>query len=277
MVCVGHFCVGFGTVAQCLVFGAVGSSALNSRVSESVIDSSGGLSHSVTSSVIRREGYNRGALQAELIAHEATITCPKHAEFIPPFKRTDPSKACVCKTGYFGELKPATKTKWTGTCTLAPCPANAGGAPTCNCNSAYVGTLSFTATGNKGSWDGKCVKCPTDAFQVKIEASKSDRCRCKFGYRGNLTSVMQTGTTKVSSVVGSCEVAPCPENSAKVGGGVHECRCDVGYEGKLMFDFKLTPLAGYNGSCVQSSVDPTPLTAPLPDASPPPDPDTSAI
>lgn len=279
MVCVGLFRVALGMIAQCLAFVAVGTYALNSPDSESVIDSSGGLSHSATSSVMRREAHDRGASYAELIARKTTVACPEHAEFIPPFKRKDPTQACACKEGYFGKLEPVSKKsdKWTGTCQLASCPANAVGAPTCNCKSNYAGTLSFTQTPKTGSWGGKCVPCPKDAFQVKVEASKSNRCRCKFGYRGNLTSVYMTGTSKLQSILGACEVAPCPENSAKVGGGVHDCQCSVGYEGKLMFDFKLTPLAGYNGSCVQSAVDPVPRKAPLQDASPPNDPETSAI
>ena len=60
---------------------------------------------------------------------------------------TDPGFSCACNAGY-------TDTSGNGTvCSLASCPANAEGAPNCQCKDGYYGTLSY----NGSAWTGSCT------------------------------------------------------------------------------------------------------------------------
>ncbi len=63
--------------------------------------------------------------------------------------------ALTCNSGYSksGDAL-CTNGSWsTQTCSLAACPANAAGAPSCACNTGYAGTLTWTG----GNWTGTCA------------------------------------------------------------------------------------------------------------------------
>ena len=64
------------------------------------------------------------------------------------------SLSCEIETGWVCTGEPST-------CSLAPCPANASGAPTCACNSGYAGTLTW----NGSNWTGTCAAVACDDWQ----------------------------------------------------------------------------------------------------------------
>ena len=57
-----------------------------------------------------------------------------------------PTASCTCNSGFSGNGF---------TCSLAACPAHAGGPPSCVCNSGYTGALTW----NGSSWSGTCTAC----------------------------------------------------------------------------------------------------------------------
>ena len=70
-----------------------------------------------------------------------------------------------CRAGYLLDTGTTSRAcgsddnQWSGnepTCSMASCPANAGGAPMCECDLSYVGVLRWDASQDSDTWDGVC-------------------------------------------------------------------------------------------------------------------------
>ena len=130
---------------------------------------------------------------------------------------------CSCITGYSGVVAATSVAPnfFTSTCSIAPCPANAFGAPSCQCNDGYYS--SADSSSNILSFDMRytatCVAftCPPNSFGT----NEPLQCTCKDGYNG---AVLATSTAPF--FVSTCMLVTCPGNST----GQPSCRCIAGYK-----------------------------------------------
>lgn len=97
--------------------------------------------------------------------------------------------ACACNRGYAGTPVFSSSSGWSGTCSLAACPTNAGSAPNCACNSGYFGTLSFSG----GVWSGTCTLGCTPS-----------------GSRAPFNTLLRSNVSNICTYIGSVSTgAPC--------------------------------------------------------------------
>jgi hypothetical protein len=230
------------------------------------------------------------------------VLCPLHSSGHP---------TCTCNEGYAGSIYWNSNTfagacqkcqvgyKASETyCSAATCPANSlriesADGISCECQSGYEGTISWTGL----NFIGQCVRCKTGYWSTKGACVKvlcpensinHPNCNCLSGYFGYVSWSTNEGLFQgqcircglgYTSQVGDtdCAMQLCPKFSS----GHPNCACDApNYNGKLVWDYttrkylgecmrcptgywsdgnecRLTPCpthsTGYNGHCVCDS------------------------